>query len=135
MKFTLSWLKDHLETEADAQTLAERLTAIGLELEDLSRAPNPRQKFEPFLVAEVISAEPHPNADKLRVCKVDAGTGEIIDVVCGAPNARTGMKAVFAPVGTSIPGIELEDGTNLSSPRVSYAARRPTACCVRSGSC
>lgn len=113
MKFTLSWLKDHLDTSADAPTLADKLTAIGLELEELSPAPNPRHNFEPFRIAHVISAEQHPNADKLRVCKVDAGTGEIIDVVCGAPNAKTGMKAVFAPVGTTIPGITLDDGTNL----------------------
>lgn len=113
MKFTLSWLQDHLDTSADAQTIAAKLTAIGLELEELTPAPNPRHKFEPFLVAHVISAEQHPNADKLRVCKVDAGTGEIIDVVCGAPNAKTGMKAVFAPVGTTIPGITLDDGSNL----------------------
>ncbi len=113
MKFTLSWLKDHLETSASAQTLAEQLTALGLELEDLTRAPNPRQQFEPFLVAHVVSAEQHPNADKLRVCKVDTGADHLIDVVCGAPNARTGMKAVFAPVGTPIPGIKLEDGSNL----------------------
>ena len=113
MKFTLSWLKDHLETDAPALDLANKLTAIGLEMEALAPAPNPRHAFEPFVVAHVISAEQHPNADKLRVCKVDAGTGEIIDVVCGAPNARTGMKAVFAPVGTTIPGITLDDGSNL----------------------
>ena len=113
MKFTLSWLKDHLETDADASTIADTLTAIGLELEELRPAPNPRHKFEPFLVAHVLSAEPHPNADKLRVCKVDAGMGQVIDVVCGAPNAKTGMKAVFAPVGTVIPGITLDDGSNL----------------------
>ncbi len=113
MKLTLSWLKDHLETSASAQTLAERLTALGLELEALTLAPNPRQQFEPFMVAHVVSAEQHPNADKLRVCKVDTGTDHLIDVVCGAPNARTGMKAVFAPVGTAIPGIKREDGRPL----------------------
>lgn len=113
MKFTLSWLKDHLDTQADATTLADCLTAIGLELESLSRAPNPRHAFEPFLVAHLVAAEQHPQADKLRVCKVDAGMDTLIDVVCGAPNARAGMKAVFAPVGTAIPGIWQDDGTNL----------------------
>ena len=113
MKFTLSWLKDHLDTEADANAIGEKLTSIGLELEALNLAPNPRHKFEPFLVAEVISAEPHPNADKLKICKVSIGTNEEIDVVCGAPNAKSGMKGVFAPVGTVIPGITLEDGNNL----------------------
>ena len=113
MKFTLSWLQDHLDTTANARTIADKLTALGLELEALSPAPNPRRTFEPFLVALVIRADPHPKADKLRVCKVDAGTGKIINLVCGAPNARAGMKAVFAPVGTTIPGITLDDGTNL----------------------
>ena len=113
MKFTLSWLKDHLDTQADAQTIATTLTAIGLELESLELAPNPRHKFEPFLVAQVVSAIAHPKADKLKVCQVDSGLGETTEVVCGAPNAKTGMKAVFAPLGTTIPGITLEDGSLL----------------------
>lgn len=101
MKFTLSWLKDHLETTASADEIVETLTMIGLEVEEVL---DTGARLKDFVTAHVVSAEKHPNADKLRVCKVDAGTGELIDVVCGAPNARTGMKAVFAPVGTYIPG-------------------------------
>ena len=101
MKFTLDWLKDHLDTTASANEVAEALTTVGLEVEALEEAGT---ALRPFLVAEVISAERHPNADKLRVCKVDAGTGTVLDVVCGAPNARAGMKSVFAPAGTFIPG-------------------------------
>ena len=101
MKFTLDWLKEHLETDADAQTVAEALTTIGLEVESVE---DQGARLKDFVVAHVVSAEKHPNADKLRVCKVDAGSGEIIDVVCGAPNAVTGMKSVFAFPGTHIPG-------------------------------
>ncbi|WP_127145037.1 phenylalanine--tRNA ligase subunit beta [Pelagibacterium montanilacus] len=101
MKFTIEWLKDHLETSASTDEIVTALTMIGLEVEEVF---DTGARLRDFVVAHVISAEKHPNADKLRVCKVDAGTGEVIDVVCGAPNARTGMKAVFAPVGTYIPG-------------------------------
>ena len=100
MKFTLSWLKTHLETDAPADAIAATLTAVGLEVESLSR---PAEAFAPFTVAHVIEAKAHPNADKLRLCTVDTGA-ERVEVVCGAPNARTGMKGVFAPVGTLIPG-------------------------------
>ena len=99
MKFTLDWLKEHLETDADLKTVTDKLTAVGLELEDMEENP-----LAPFVVARVVSAEQHPNADKLRVCKVDPGDGTIYNVVCGAPNARTGLVSVFAPVGTYIPG-------------------------------
>jgi phenylalanyl-tRNA synthetase beta chain len=101
MKFTIDWLKDHLKTDASVKEIADTLTMIGLEVEEIIDSG---AALKDFVVAHVVSAEKHPNADKLRVCKVDAGTGELIDVVCGAPNARTGMKAVFAPVGTYIPG-------------------------------
>ena len=101
MKFTLSWLKDHLETEASAEAIADKLTNIGLEVEDLS---NPAEALAPFRIAKVLSAEKHPQADKLQVLSVDAGTGEAIQVVCGAPNARAGMVGVFGPPGTTIPG-------------------------------
>ncbi|MBV9911166.1 MAG: phenylalanine--tRNA ligase subunit beta, partial [Sinobacteraceae bacterium] len=93
MKFTLSWLKDHLETEADAQAVSEKLTSIGLEVESIEDAG---ARLKDFTVAHVISAEKHPNADKLKLCMVDTGAGEPIQVVCGAPNAHTGMKAVLA---------------------------------------
>ncbi|GGA41652.1 phenylalanine--tRNA ligase subunit beta [Pelagibacterium lentulum] len=101
MKFTIEWLKEHLETDATNAEIIDTLTMIGLEVEEVI---DQGARLKDFVVAHVVSAEQHPNADKLRVCKVDAGTGELIDVVCGAPNARTGMKAVFAPVGTYIPG-------------------------------
>lgn len=104
MKFTLSWLKDHLETGASLEDLSEKLTMIGLEIEDIH---NPAEVLAPFHVAHVISAEQHPDADRLRVCKVDTGT-ETVQVVCGAPNAKTGMKGVFAPSGTTIPGTGLK---------------------------
>src|SRR5438270_2059570 len=104
MKFPLSWLKDHLDTEASAEAIAERLTNIGLEVEELS---NPAEALAPFKVARVVSAEKHPQADKLQVLTVDAGTGEEIQVVCGAPNARAGMLGVFGPPGAYIPGSDL----------------------------
>jgi len=103
MKFTLSWLKDHLETDASLDEIADKLSLIGLEVEGLH---NPAEELAPFKVAYVISAEQHPNADKLRVCKVETVDGEV-QVVCGAPNARTGMKGVFAPSGTYVPGTGL----------------------------
>ena len=110
MKFTLSWLKNPLDTEADAQTIAEKLTNIGLEVESVEDAG---ARLKDFIVAHVISAEKHPNADKLRLCMVDTGAGDPVQVVCGAPNAHAGMKAVFAKPGTIIPasGAELKIGT------------------------
>ncbi|MFL5026005.1 MAG: phenylalanine--tRNA ligase subunit beta [Microvirga sp.] len=101
MKFTLSWLKDHLDTSASLDDIVETLTRIGLEVEE---AEDKAKTLAPYKVAYVISAEQHPNADRLRVCMVDTGEGAPIQVVCGAPNARTGMKSVFAPPGTYIPG-------------------------------
>jgi phenylalanyl-tRNA synthetase beta chain len=100
MKFSLSWLKTHLDTDAPLQRITDTLTAIGLELEGVE---NRGEALAGFRVAHVIEAAPHPNADRLRACKVDTGAG-IVSVVCGAPNARTGMKAVFAGPGSFIPG-------------------------------
>ncbi|WP_425033558.1 phenylalanine--tRNA ligase subunit beta [Pelagibacterium sp.] len=107
MKFTLSWLKEHLQTTATTAEIIDTLTMIGLEVEEVS---DTGAALKSFVTAHVVSAEQHPNADKLRVCKVDAGTGELIDVVCGAPNARTGMKSVFAFAGTYIPGKDITIG-------------------------
>ena len=109
MKFTLSWLKDHLETTAGLDEIAARLTTIGLEVEGIE---NKGAGLEPFVIAEVLTAEKHPNADKLRVLTVDTGAGEPVQVVCGAPNARAGIKAVFAAPGTRMPdsGAELKIG-------------------------
>jgi phenylalanyl-tRNA synthetase beta chain len=101
MKFTLAWLKEHLETERPLAELADKLTMIGLEVE---RIEDKAKLFAPFVTARVIEAKQHPNADRLRVCMVDTGSGDPIQVVCGAPNARTGMKSVFAPPGAFIPG-------------------------------
>ncbi|KQP75140.1 phenylalanine--tRNA ligase subunit beta [Methylobacterium sp. Leaf113] len=103
MKFTLSWLKDHLDAEASLETIAETLTRIGLEVEGIE---DKAASLKPFVVAHVLTAEQHPNADRLRVCTVDAGDGQPLQVVCGAPNARAGMKTVFAPPGTYVPGLD-----------------------------
>src|SRR6187397_747513 len=104
MKFTLSWLKDHLETGASAEQIADKLTNIGLEVEGVS---NPAEALAPFRVAKVLTAEKHPQADKLQVLSVDAGTGEAIQVVCGAPNAHAGLKGVFGAPGAYVPGSDL----------------------------
>ncbi|MBM6596169.1 phenylalanine--tRNA ligase subunit beta [Microvirga pudoricolor] len=101
MKFSLSWLKDHLDTTASLDEIVETLTRIGLEVEGVE---DKAKVLAPYSIAYVISAEQHPNADRLRVCMVDTGEGAPVQVVCGAPNARTGMKSVFSPPGTYIPG-------------------------------
>ncbi len=103
MKFTLSWLKEHLDTSAALADITAKLTALGLEVEEVS---DRAAQLAPFTIAKIISAEQHPNADRLRVCVVDNGK-EKINVVCGAPNARTGLVGVFAPVGTYIPGSDI----------------------------
>jgi phenylalanyl-tRNA synthetase beta chain len=107
MKFTLSWLKMYLDTDASLDEIVEKLTLIGLEVESVE---DKAKALAPFTVAKVISAEKHPNADKLRLCMVDTGSGAPVQVVCGAPNARTGMKSVFAGPGTYIPGKDITLG-------------------------
>src|SRR5271155_3170889 len=101
MKFTLAWLKEHLDTEHSLGELADKLTMIGLEVE---RIEDKAKLLLPFVIAKVVEAKQHPNADRLRVCMVDTGDGKPIQVVCGAPNARAGMTSVFAPPGAFIPG-------------------------------
>src|SRR5256886_13700685 len=101
MKFTLAWLKEHLDTAAPLEAIVDKLTMIGLEVE---RVVDRRKLLAPFTIARVISAEQHPNADRLRVCMADTGSGDPVQVVCGAPNARAGMKGVFVPPGAFIPG-------------------------------
>ena len=101
MKFTLSWLKEHLDTDADAATVADTLTRIGLEVESVE---NPAEALKPFKVARVISAKRHPQADKLQVLQIDTGDGAPVQVVCGAPNARAGLVGVFGGPGTWVPG-------------------------------
>lgn len=107
MKFSLSWLKDHLDTTASAEEIAARLNAIGLEVESVE---NPADKLAGFKVARVLSAERHPNADKLQVLSVDTGDGQPLQVVCGAPNARAGLVGVLGLPGAVVPagGFELK---------------------------
>src|SRR6202142_4436309 len=102
MKFTLSWLKEHLDTDEPLEKRADKLTMIGLEVENIE---DKAKALAPFTIARVISAEQHPNADRLRVCMVDTGNGAApVQVVCGAPNARAGLVSVFSAPGTFIPG-------------------------------
>jgi phenylalanyl-tRNA synthetase beta chain len=102
MKFTLSWLKDHLDTKASLPEITDKLSAIGLEVESVEDAS---AKLGAFTIARVTEAKKHPNADKLQVVQVETEKGKpTLEVVCGAPNARAGMIAVFAPLGTFIPG-------------------------------
>jgi phenylalanyl-tRNA synthetase beta chain len=102
VKFTLSWLKEHLDTDEPVEKLADKLTMIGLEVEHIE---DKARALAPFTIARVISAEQHPNADRLRVCMVDTGDGgAAVQVVCGAPNARAGLVSVFSAPGTFIPG-------------------------------
>lgn len=101
MKFSLTWLKDHLETEASVEEISAKLNAIGLEVEGIE---NPADKLAGFKVARVLTAAPHPNADKLQVLTVDAGEREPLQVVCGAPNARAGMIGVLGLAGAIVPG-------------------------------
>jgi phenylalanyl-tRNA synthetase beta chain len=104
VKFTLSWLKEHLDTSASLDEIVDTLTAIGLEVEGVE---NPAEKLAPFTVAKILTAERHPQADKLQVLTVDAGTGEAVQVVCGAPNAKAGMVGVFGAPGAYVPGSDL----------------------------
>lgn len=103
MKFTLDWLNDHLETDVPAKDIIDKLTMIGLEVEEVE---DQAAALKDFVIGHVVSAEKHPNADKLKICMVDTGTGDPIKVVCGAPNAKAGMKGVFAAAGTYIPGTD-----------------------------
>jgi len=99
MKFTLSWLKQHLETDASLDEISARLTMLGLEVEGIE---DPAKDLGGFVVGEILEAEKHPNADRLRVCKVNNGQ-TVLQVVCGAPNARAGIKVILAQPGTFIP--------------------------------
>ncbi|MCC3246910.1 phenylalanine--tRNA ligase subunit beta [Methylocystis sp. WRRC1] len=107
MKLTLSWLKEHLDTSATLAEIVETLTRIGLEVEHVH---DPAAQLKDFKIAQIVEATQHPNADRLRVCKVDTGAGDLVQVVCGAPNARTGLKSVFSAPGTYIPGKKITLG-------------------------
>src|SRR3569623_2541157 len=100
MKFTLSWLKDHLDTSASVQEVVEAMTMAGLEV---AHVEDPGSKLAAFSVARIVEAVQHPNADRLRVCQVDTRDGRK-EIVCGAPNARAGLPTIYAPVGAVIPG-------------------------------
>lgn len=105
MKFSLSWLREYLEFTASLEEICLTLNRIGLEVESIE---DPAQKLAGFRVATILEATPHPDADRLRICRVNAGSGfENIQVVCGAPNARTGLNVIFAPPGTYIPGSDI----------------------------
>jgi phenylalanyl-tRNA synthetase beta chain len=99
MKFSLAWLKAHLDVAADANAIADKLTMLGLEVESLD---DPAQKLDGFIVGHVLEAGPHPNADRLKLCQVSTGAATL-QVVCGAPNARAGLKVALALPGTVIP--------------------------------
>ena len=101
MKFTLSWLKEHLDTDADVAAVADAMTMAGLEVEEVH---DPIAALAPFTVARIISAERHPNADRLQVCQVDTVDG-MKEIVCGAPNARAGLTTIYAPIGAFVPGL------------------------------
>ncbi len=107
MKFSLTWLKDHLETEASVEEISAKLNAIGLEVEGVE---NPADRLSGFRIAKVLTAQRHPNADKLQVLTVDTGEGDPLQVVCGAPNARAGLVGVLGMPGAVVPagGFELK---------------------------
>ena len=104
MKFTMTWLKEHLDTKIANEDIVNKLTSIGLEVEEISDLS---KVFADFIVAQVMDEKKHPDADKLKVCKVDTGS-KIIDVVCGAPNVEKNMKVVYAPPGAVIPSSKMK---------------------------
>ena len=105
MKFTLNWLFDHLETDKTLQEITNKLSMIGLEVEDID---DKSEKLKDFLIAKVIDARPHPNADRLKILSVDDNSGNLHQVICGAPNARKDLVGVFAKPGMYIPGTNLK---------------------------
>ena len=100
MQFSESWLREFCDPPIDTAALAERLTMSGLEVESLRTVAPP---FRGVVVAKVLSVDPHPDADRLRVCQVDVGAAEPLEIVCGAPNVRAGMKTPCARVGAELP--------------------------------
>ena len=103
MKFTLAWLKDHLDTQCTLQEICDGLIALGHEVEEVV---DPSQTLADFRIVQIKDAQPHPEADRLQVCSVD-DNGTIIQIVCGAANARAGLKTVLAPIGVYVPGIDI----------------------------
>src|SRR5437773_1892438 len=99
MRFTVSWLKEHLETDASLEAMTDKLTSLGLVVDKIE---NKAQELAPFTICEIVEAAKHPSADRLKVCRVNTGS-EILQIVCGAPNARSGLKTVLAHAGDVIP--------------------------------
>jgi EMAP domain len=100
MKFTINWLKEHLDTKYNEEKIINKLTNIGLEVESFESQSSEKDEF---VIAKILNAEQHPNADRLRVCNVDIGREEIVKVVCGASNAKKDLITVYAPPGAVIP--------------------------------
>ena len=124
MKFTRSWLAEHLDTDEPLGRLTDTLSAIGLEVEAVT---DRAAQFAGFRVARIVSAEQHPNADRLRLCQVDVGDGALTQVVCGAPNARAGLATIFAPPGATIPAT----GAVLKVGEIRGVASRGMLCSLR----
>ena len=102
---SLSWLKNHLATKANLNQVVERLTEIGLEVENIKSS---NSNLDNFIICKIVKSQKHPNADKLKLCDVDVGTGNLVRVVCGAQNARNGLFAVYASPGTVIPKTKMK---------------------------
>ena len=100
MKITTAWLKDHLDTKLNENQIIDKLTDIGLEVEGVDSQSG---ELDEFIIAKILKAEKHPDADRLRVCDVDIGSGEPVKVVCGAPNAKEGLLTIYAPPGAVVP--------------------------------
>ena len=105
MIISYSWLKNHLSTKANLKQVVERLTEIGLEVESVK---SPDDALDNFIICKVVKSQKHPNADKLKLCDVDIGKGNLVKVVCGAPNARDGLFTVYAPPGAIIPKTKMK---------------------------
>ena len=103
MKFTLNWLRDHLDTSCSLDEICEGLVSLGHEVEEII---DPAKNLSDFRIVEIKDVNPHPEADRLKVCSVD-DNGTLLQIVCGAPNARAGLKTVLAPVGSYVPGIDI----------------------------
>ena len=127
MQFPESWLREFCNPPISSEALVELLTMSGMEVEDARRAAPP---FTQVVVAQVLSVERHPNADRLNVCTVDAGTGSVLNIVCGAPNVRAGIKVPCALVGAELPATD-EGGAPFQIKLGKLRVSRARACCAR----
>ena len=105
MKFSEQWLREWVSPDLTTEQLVEQLTMAGLEVESFQPVAG---KFDQVVVAEVLQVEPHPNADKLSLCKVSTGAGDAEQIVCAAPNVRKGLKAPFAPIGATLEDLKIK---------------------------